>query len=106
MMEDMLPIYKRNSDCLGIQDDALIAISYGQVVTVDMLAKLPPWRASMINRIAWKANSRQARSTPSPQAVHALAGKHGGDCPLDIWAAALKELPKGPVVNPSENSKS
>ena len=69
------------NDLMGHQDDILIAIGDKKIITMAMLAKLPPWRASLFAHVAEMAG---AKMEVSYEQVHAEATRVGGTGTL--WA--------------------
>lgn len=71
------------AELIANQDDCLLAIEDGNPVPADKLAKLPPWRAVMVARIAAKAGVPLERGTP--EQLHAEAAEVGGEGTLGAW---------------------
>lgn len=70
-------------ELMASQDDCLLAIEDGDQVPAAKLAKLPPWRAVMIARIAARANVSLERGTLAQ--LHAEARAVGGAGTLGQW---------------------
>lgn len=66
-------------------DDALIALENGQPVPVEVLKRLPPFRASMIARVVGMAGGTLERG--NPEQVRAEAVRVGGSGELGDWWA-------------------
>ena len=71
------------AELLANQDDCLLAIEDGHPVPAAKLAKLPPWRAVMVARIAARAAVPLERGTLDQ--LHAEAVQVGGTGTLGPW---------------------
>lgn len=71
------------AELMANQDDCLLAIEDGRPVPAAKLAKLPPWRAVMLGRIAAKAGVPLERGTLGQ--LRAEAAEAGGSGTLGQW---------------------
>lgn len=71
------------ADIYGAQDDCLIAIEDGNPLKVDILQRIPPWRARLLASVAKKAGISLEKGTYEQLAAEAK--KVGGNGKLGEW---------------------
>lgn len=69
------------------QDDIMLSIIDEKPITIEMLERLPPWRAVMFANVADKANAKL--EIPVVQ-LKELASTVGGGCTLERWSKVLR----------------